>query len=43
MVTQKEITHMAPTIPISTNNMATKSEYEPLLWYLYNTVVDPYV
>ena len=41
MVTQKEIKHMAPKIPISTHNMATKSEYEPLPWYLSNTVVDP--
>ena len=31
---------MAPTITIATHNMATQIEYEPLPWYLVNTVID---
>ena len=31
MVTQGEINHMSPTIPIETHNMATQIEDEPLL------------
>ena len=40
MITQEEINHMEPTIPIATHNMTTKIEYEPLTWYLVNTVID---
>ena len=41
MVTQEEINHMAPNIPISTHNVDTQIEDEPLPWYLSNKVVDP--
>ena len=42
MLMKGEINHMVPTIPISTHNMATKIEDEPLPWYLVNEVVDSY-
>ena len=41
MVTQEEMNHMAPTIPIETHNMATQIEYGPLVWYLVNAVIYP--
>ena len=40
MVTQEEINHMAPTIPMATHNMATNIEYKNLTCYLSKTVVD---
>ena len=40
MVTQEEINHMAPTIPIATPNTATIIENKPLPWYLFDAVID---
>ena len=31
---------MSPTIPITTRNIATQIEDEPLPWYLINPVID---
>ena len=42
MVTQEEINHTAPTIPIATHNIATHIEDETLPWYLVKFVIDPY-
>ena len=42
MLMKGEINHMVPTIPISTHNMATKIEDEPLPWYLFNALIDLY-
>ena len=42
MVTQEEINHMAPTIPMATHNMATNIEDENLPCYISKTVVDTY-
>ena len=42
MVTQEEINHMAPTIPMATHNMATNIEDDNLPCYISKTVVDTY-
>ena len=40
MVTQEEINHMSPTIPMATHNMAINIEDGTLPCYLSKTVVD---
>ena len=41
IITQESINHMKPKIRTATHNTAKNIEYEPLPWYLIDTVIDP--